>query len=478
MEAKLRTTVLVGLRAAIVEITARTTRHGGQITIVGLPEPSAREHRIRVQAALASLELLPEKDIVLSLEPSEPECTAKPLDLALIIAVLVASGQIPAGAVARTLLVGDVNLSARLRFTHGILAHLADARDLGFSGAIIPAANAEEASLVKDGLETRIADDVMEVVAFLQGREDLRHATGNASPMADRPYDLRDIAGHSKAKRALEIAAAGQHNLLLVGPPGAGASSLARHTTTLLPPLSPSSLFELTRVHSVAGLLQLQEGRLPNRPFRAPHHTVSTGGLLGTGGNGRVGEITLAHHGVLFLDQLTEFTKANLEALATVMGRRSVSIAWKVQNVSLPAGPIVIASMSLCPCGYADVPDKCRCPPSSVAWYRSRLPQTLRRKFDLEVRLPLPQPQDEFDKPRERSDDVRARVVTARHRQSARFEGEPNSQLAWARLKEAVGAPADELPVNVLRLARTIADLADADRVSSQHIEEALELDQ
>jgi len=468
--------------------------------MVGLAEAVVRESRVRVTSSLARLGiLLDEYAITVNLSPAELKKTGAILDLAIAIAVLVALGRLSAEATTGLALLGELSLDGRLQSIRGVLPLLSGLSRSANRGVIVPAANRAEAGLSR-GVAVWVADELGDVIAHLRGERELARAA-EISQLSSAPtasIDLAEVRGQVLARRALEIAAAGHHNLLFVGPPGGGKTLLARTLPGLLPPLSFGEAIEVTAIHSVAGLIDPKTGMVAMRPFRAPHHSVSEPGLVGGGENPRPGEVTLAHLGVLFLDELAEFRRRALEALRQPLEDGWVQITRARATVRFPARPLLVAATNPCPCGYFGHPRlPCRCREPERRRYLARLSGPLLDRIDLHCGVPPVEPaQLTRSGPSESSANVRARVSMARQRQRARqASGEvtapTNAELTLGEAERvcALDAQARALMeraarrlgvsarayLRILRVARSIADLEESASVTTAHVAEAIQ---
>lgn len=470
------------------------------LSTVGLPDAAVREARDRVISAIRNSGYdFPIKKITVNLAPAELKKEGTAFDLPIAAGILAASECVKEAQLRDWCLVGELALDGSLRRVKGVLPVAIEARRRGLKGVIVPEANAPEARVVS-GLQVFAAASLRAVVDFLN-EETPEAASGNhetaVRPSAVSDLDYCDVKGQGFAKRALEIAAAGGHNAILVGTPGSGKTMLARRITTILPPLSFEESLETSKIHSVAGLLPKGGGLIAERPFRAPHHTISHIALVGGGQFPRPGEASLAHHGVLFLDELPEFQRRALEVLRQPLESGDVVISRAKESLAFPARFMLVAAMNPCPCGYEGHPTRpCACTPLQVQKYRSKLSGPLIDRIDLHLEIPALK-LDELTSEEARAESsaaIRKRVEAARRVQSERFRGtaaftnaqmnasqtkahcqpEPEAKRLLKSAIERLGLSARAYD-RVLKVARTIADLGAADRIEAGHVAEAIQ---
>jgi magnesium chelatase family protein len=490
----------VGLEGAKVEVEVDIAPGLPSFTIVGLPDTAVQEARERVRAAIRNSGcLFPNKRITVNLAPADLKKEGPAYDLPIAVGILLSSEQLTAD-VSQTLLLGELSLDGSLRHTHGILPMVALAREKGLSHVLVPASDAKEASLI-EGVEITPVGSLAELLRHLRGDSPIP----SYSPPADLEgaavqgwhiTDLTHIKGQEHAKRALEVAAAGGHNVIMSGPPGSGKTMLARSLPSILPKMTMEESLEVTKIYSVSGLLPSDTPLITQRPFRSPHYTISQAGLVGGGRWPRPGEISLSHRGVLFLDEFPEFGHATLEVLRQPLEDRMVTISRAQGSITFPANFMLVAAMNPCPCGYYGDPVKeCRCSSSDITRYQKRISGPLLDRIDIFVDVPrIEYEKLADDRVGESSEKVRTRAERARQIQRERFKGtrlasnadatpvevrefcqvEPSAQglLRTAMKQLSLSARAFH---RILKLARTIADLEDAPIIKAHHLAEAIQ---
>jgi magnesium chelatase family protein len=492
MVSQVRSAVLLGIDASPLTVEVDVSTGGlPRFEIIGLGDTAVKESRHRVQAALRSAGLWEHRTpVMVNLAPADLRKDGAALDLSIALALLLAGDRLPARTLDDVLVVGELGLEGTIRPIRGALAVASLARSAGCRAVVVPPANHHEAAAVP-GIEVRSAPNLGSLVQSLTGDAPAAVPSPPPLPAQRDGSDFKDVRGQGAARRALEIAAAGGHNVLMVGPPGCGKTMLARRLPSILPPMSEAEAVEVTKVWSAAGLTQ-RSGLIRERPFRSPHPSTSQAGLVGGGTVLRPGEVSLAHQGVLFLDELPELPRRVLEALRQPLEDRSIVLSRARHSVRFPASFMLVAAMNPCPCGWLDHPSHpCVCAPARVVQYQQRLSGPLRDRFDLTVQTAPLETDDLFaaDAPAEASAVIRARVIEARRRARAR-QGCINAEVGGRNLDgfrlnddavHTLKRAATHLSLSarsvdrVRRIARSIADLACVPRVGSDHVLEALQ---
>ncbi len=499
MLAKVKSAAVIGLEGRLVDVEADISSGLPSLTIVGLPDTAVQEARERVRAAIRNSGCsFPMKRIVVNLAPADLKKAGPAYDLPIAVGILLSSEQIYAD-VSQSIFLGELSLDGSLRHTNGILPMVALARQQGLSTIIVPEIDAREASLIEGTKITPIAS-LSQLVSYLRGEipapeyqlDEPRECATPASPTIDLAY----VKGQEHVKRALEVAAAGGHNAIMIGPPGSGKTLLARALPSILPPMTTDEALEVTKIYSVSGLLPPHTSLIRQRPFRSPHFTISNAGLVGGGHWPRPGEISLSHRGVLFLDELPEFGHAVLEVLRQPLEDKVITISRAQGSVTFPANFMLVGAMNPCPCGYYGDPlRQCTCPPSLVSRYQRRISGPFIDRVDIFVEVPHIDYEKLVDERlAEKSEQVRARVEAAHTIQRKRFEGTeltgnadmtPGEVREFCQVEESaqslLKAAMKQLYLSarafhrILKLARTIADLENADIIKAHHLAEAIQ---
>lgn len=489
-----------GLEATAVTIEVNSTR-GLRFVLVGLPDNAVKESHERITAAIENSGYsFPPRQITINLAPADIRKEGSGFDLPMAIGILATEGVVDAKSLNRYMMVGELSLDGSLQPIKGALPISIKAREMGFEGLFVPEENVREAAVVNN-LDVYGVRHINQVIGHLNGIEPMQPTVIDTraefyARQGEFEFDFADVKGQEHVKRALEIAAAGGHNLIMIGPPGSGKSMMAKRLPSILPPLSLRESLETTQIHSVAGKLKGNVSLIAQRPFRSPHHTISQVALVGGGSNPQPGEISLAHNGVLFCDELPEFQRSVLEVLRQPLEDRVINIARAKYAISYPCSFMFVASMNPCPCGYYNHPTKhCCCTPGQIVKYMNKISGPLLDRIDIQCEI-APLSFDELSRtaPGERSADIRERVIRARKIQEERFRDEPavhcNAQMT-TRLMHLYAEPAPEdmdmlrefmnkrqlsarAYDRILRVARTIADLEGTERIQTHHLQEAV----
>lgn len=489
-----------GVNAAIITIEVNIIQ-GASFYMVGLPDNAVKESQFRIESTFKSNEFrMPGRRVIVNMAPADIKKEGSAYDLPLAIGILAASDQITCPELDQYLVMGELSLDGGIRPIRGALPIAIEARKQGYKGFILPACNAREAAVVNN-LDVIGVEHFKEAVDFLTGQQVIEPTVVDTrnefiNNINDYDEDFLDVKGQENVKRAMEIAASGGHNMLMIGPPGGGKTMLAKRIPTILPPLSLNEALETTKIHSVAGKMGRDASLMTCRPFRSPHHTISDVALVGGGSFPQPGEISLAHNGVLFLDELPEFKRSVLEVMRQPLEDRSITISRSKFSIEYPASFMLVASMNPCPCGYYNHPERaCVCSPGAVQKYLNRLSGPLLDRIDIHIEV-VPVPFDKLSelRPSEPSENIRYRVIKTRKIQLERYSGHNgihcNAQLTPALMREhcSISAEGTELLKTameklglsaraydrILKVSRTIADMEESRNIEPHHLAEAI----
>ena len=500
MLAKVLSSALVGIDAILVEVEVDIAQGLPQFSTVGLPDGAVKESKDRVKSALKNSGYeFPVRRITVNLAPADIKKEGASFDLPMSVGILAATGIVKHNGLKDYLLLGELSLDGSIKPVRGCLSVAVAAKKAGLEGIVVPRENAREASVV-EGVDVIGVSELAEVVEFLNGERKIEPHAANIHELfqcnSEYSEDFSEVKGQEHAKRALEVAAAGAHNMLMIGPPGSGKTMLARRIPSILPRMSFGEAIETTKIYSIMGLLERESALIADRPFRSPHHTISDVGLIGGGNTPRPGEVSLSHNGVLFLDEMPEFKKHVLEVLRQPMEDGRVTISRALMSITYPSRFMLVAALNPCPCGYLGDPlHPCSCTPLMIQRYRTRLSGPLLDRIDIHIEVPALKYRELADRGEgESSKEISRRVDLSREIQRERFRGSrvhSNAQMTPRHIKKfcepnAAGSRMLELVTDrmgfsartynrILKVSRTIADLEGSEIIGEQHISEAIQ---